>query len=788
LTTRKVALALAAGAITLSAAVPAAAPAAGWTAAAALPGGAAADAAALARGLDGGVTALWLQAGRGLQAAQRPLGGDWSAPQRISRAGEAAFQPDVAAGPEGVATAVWLERRTGTGGTDVNEVLTASRSASGTWSQPALLSADGAPVAATVAPRVVVDANGTATAAWPESCAVMVATRPARGSWSAPQEIFRDTTGGCALYAVQTPIALAADRDGAVTALWRSGYRLASQPKSVKSAVRPAGAASPWRTARDVVTGVAGIGEPQLAVDADGRAVASWGVADGGARAAARPAGLDEPWQAPQSLSGSGTPVPRAAYDGHGGATVAWEEGADVRVATLDAAGSWGAAETAATVAGATPAAPRIALDDDGGALLLWARADGSAVEAVHRPAGGAWSAVATLAQGAAGAAAAPALAGDALGGATALWGGSAPAVADHAVAAPLRTDWSGRSDGASTSLRSWVDYLHRTWGSVIPGVPSGPGTVELSDGASWPRAEDRYSFRFGQADAWRDTATGETVVRLQGTLRFSLPAHAIDVRLVQPLLRIAPDGGRARLVSDGFTSGAMEDAMAGRTSLQPFEGVTVLDVDLAAGGPRPANGGERRSWIAAPATFTEEAGSAFGLGNYAGMRWGTLTFTLPATVPDRAPVDEAPVERPQERAPVQEPPAERPPASKPVSARLTAVKPARLGRGRTTATIARIACPASAKAACRVTAPARVRVTVAGRRWRATVLAPRSVRPGRRATVRVRLPRPAVSALAGRRARLSLKLVVRSGGARAAKTLAVTLQGAAKRRAGAGR
>lgn len=144
MTTRKVALVLAAGAITLSAAVPAGALAAtGWTAAAPLAGDAAADATALARDLDGGATALWLQTGQGLQAAQRPLGGAWSAPQRISRAGEAAFQPDVAAGPDGLPTAVWLERRTGTGGTDVNEVLTASRTAAGTWSPPALLSADG---------------------------------------------------------------------------------------------------------------------------------------------------------------------------------------------------------------------------------------------------------------------------------------------------------------------------------------------------------------------------------------------------------------------------------------------------------------------------------------------------------------------------------------------------------------------------------------------------------------------------------------------------------------------
>jgi len=61
------------------------------------------------------------------------------------------------------------------------------------------------------------------------------------------------------------------------------------------------------------------------------------------------------------------------------------------------------------------------------------------------------------------------------------------------------------------------------------------------------------------------------------------------------------------------------------------------------------------------------------------------------------------------------------------------------------------------------VKAPKRVGVRIAGRTYRARILAPASIAPGGTASVRVKLP-VAWAALEGRRARLRVPLVVSSG------------------------
>ncbi|HVW46622.1 MAG TPA: hypothetical protein VHA76_06195 [Solirubrobacterales bacterium] len=69
------------------------------------------------------------------------------------------------------------------------------------------------------------------------------------------------------------------------------------------------------------------------------------------------------------------------------------------------------------------------------------------------------------------------------------------------------------------------------------------------------------------------------------------------------------------------------------------------------------------------------------------------------------------------------------------------------VGRDRTVS-LGTIGCPAGVS--CTISAPARVKVRIARETYWATVLAPRSLAGGRSATVRVRLPKPALRALAG--------------------------------------
>lgn len=802
---RKLTLALAAtaSAVAASAGLPPLAGAApGWQSATDVATTTRASSAEVAIDRTGVATAVWADEFGLIRAATRPRGGDWSAPQSISGA-RTGYAPSLALEPDGQATVVWRAVAT-VEGVDTTEAWTATRT-NGRWSTATALSAAGATI--TADPTVLVDATGTATAAWAENCVVQVATRPARGSWSAPRELWRDTAGTCALYRISTPVALGADRSGRVTAAWQAGHRLSvddTRPRRILTASRGVNATADWSAPTTLASvATATLAGPSLAVDVDGRAVAAWSETDGGARAATRPAGTDPTvaWNATATLSSAGTPLLDTAYDGHGSAAVAFAtpdlgDGRSlVQLARAGAAdGALQPAETVATLPDgvAAAAAPALALDVAGDAVVAWTQttATGYAAQASRSTVRSTWDAPTALADSLT-SADLPAVASDPLGDAVALAGGDGPLRSlTYLAEPPLATEWSGRADAADSSLRSWVDYLRRSWPSVIPGVPSGAGAVELSDGAGFPAAADLYSFRFGQADAWRDTTTGETVVTQQGTVRFSLPPHAIDIRLVNPELRIAPDGLSARLVSDGVTSGSMEDALAGRVSLTPYSDVHVLDVDLAAAGARDGALVGRRSWIAAPTTMTEAGGRALGLPNYVGQRWGTFTVTLPATVRDYTPP-----------GPPVDPPVD-PPVSPPVDPPRTSVDPPRVPAeprpvvrapqvsvrakaavGRSgTATVATIACRAGGST-CRVTVPRRVRVTIAGRRAWATVIAPKTLRAGRRGTVRLRLPRTAVRRLAGRSTRARLKLVVTSGRTRTAKTLSITLRGAAARR-----
>lgn len=774
------ALALAAGIAALAAAPASAAP--GWGAATEVPTSPFGGYPTVAHDADGTATAMWVQNSgeQVIKSAVKPDGGSWSAPATLTGAFAGSGRPSVAVAPDGSAVATWR---------DNGEIESATRGEDGRWSPVQTLSVAGE--LATGDPGLVVDAEGTATTAWSQGCAVLVSSRPARSdTWTNPRAVF-EVPDGCgpstADYGtIPRPVSLGVDRNGSVTVLWRTGTTTTSSIKSVKSAVRTGGARGTWSAPKLIATPAGRVAsnqhEARVVVDVDGRAVATWPVFDSGAEAATRPAGTDAAWDAAvQPLPAPRLTVPALALDGHGRASVVWstvEDGAtppSVKLATVTAEGSWSAAETVATLptGEAAPYAPQLALDDDGGALVAWSRnaTTGATVESARRPAGGAWSALATLA------ADAPkltvvALAGDALGNTTAAWPVGPDAVdagdtsalraiatADYAVEPALELAWSGRADPTVNSLWSWVTYLYRS------------GQVELSDGASWPDPADRYSWQWAQSDAWRDVASGELVIEHQGTLRFSMPAHFIDIRLTNPTLRVSADGRRARLISDGLASGTMEEARAGRETLTPFTALHVLDVDLDAGGYRAGAAVGRRSWIAAPATMTSIAGETLHI-NYAGVPFGVLTFSAPATVPDRVPPPIDPPRPPFDPpADVPRPPVDPPrppvdPPRTPVDPPRAAIRPARRVKvaATGTATVATVTCPRGG-AACALRLPRSLTVRVGSRRHALRLLAPARVRAGARAQVRVRLSRASRAGLAGRTFRVAFRVRVTIAG-----------------------
>ncbi len=122
-------------------------------------------------------------------------------------------------------------------------------------------------------------------------------------------------------------------------------------------------------------------------------------------------------------------------------------------------------------------------------------------------------------------------------------------------------------------------------------------------------------------------------------------------------------------------------------------------------------------------------------------------------------------------------------PAPRAAAPRLTIPKAALTLTRTRRATIATVAC-AKGGAACTLTAPTRVVVKIGGKRSTATVTAPKRIAAGKRGVVRLRLTKAAAARLAGTRAVVSVRLTVASGGTKTARTVKVTLKGAAKKAA----
>lgn len=611
-------------------------------------------------------------------AASRTPDGQWSAPQTLSTWGS---NPRVAFAPDGTAVAVWEKASA----QFEYEVWTADRDSAGAWSEPKLLSSANASVQPP-RPAIVVDRAGNATVAWAQNCSVYSARRPANGEWSAPTEVWTDPAPAelaepCANYRLepglgqtfgQAVLDVGVDALGNVTVVWRSGKRTSSTaPKTIHAAVRPAGGSSSWSEARTIAVATLKARAPRIEVWEDGRAIVSWGIDTLGARVAVRPAGADKPFGAPETLSETGSPDPVAGYDGHGNATVVWEAPAagevpaTLQAATLGVGGSWGAAAPVASLeAGAQAMNPRIALSQGGDAIVAWVRKQGEVLEVqtARRPAGGSWEAVGTHGKENSGESfPVPALAGDALGNAALAWTGEGtwmgfPAgvarTADYAATPAARADWTANGLVGSGNLHSWIDY-----------ISNGGGGVEASAGATRPEPDDRYSYRLALGDAWVEQSTGETVLQLQGAIRFSQPGHFIDIRIVDPKVLVAADGRTARILANGQGSGDMAEALKGNPKVEPFTGLHLLDLTLPA--KLVSRDGAVQSWIAAAAKIAPGEASRH-LSYPAGSPYGFFTLSAPATLPvrdTRPPLPPPPKPEQREETP-SNPPASAPPGA----------------------------------------------------------------------------------------------------------------------------
>jgi hypothetical protein len=287
-----------------------------------------AGSALVAAGPEGSVTAVWLlereEGWRSVvQSATRSAGGSWSAPVTLSPPSKAAWSPQIALDPQGGATAVWEEEYSGA-------IESSTRSSGGIWSAPVALSATGVRAAW---PQVAVDSQGNATAVWAgavfsggriKSSRIQSATRPAGGSWSAPVSISK-----AGHRHVQDP-QIVVSPQGEATAIWQ---RSNGSYLVVQGAARPAGGG--WSGPVDITTGHGRGGQHlQLVVDSWGSATAVWEGYDTrpgpnfAIQAARRPPG--SAWSRPTDISRwtANLGEPQIAVDSQGRSTVIWVIGA----------------------------------------------------------------------------------------------------------------------------------------------------------------------------------------------------------------------------------------------------------------------------------------------------------------------------------------------------------------------------------------------------------------------------------------------------------------------------
>ena len=155
----------------------------------------------------------------------------------------------------------------------------ATRPAKGSWSVPQDLSTAGEKASR---PEVAIDARGDAVAVWQRLTlaatffvdaryAVQASTRPAGGSWSSvPQDL---STADQNAYEPQ----VALDAQGDAVAVWTKQIR--SSVRVIQASTRPVGKS--WGAAEDLSSDTGNADDPRVALGGQGNAVAAWRRGDG---------------------------------------------------------------------------------------------------------------------------------------------------------------------------------------------------------------------------------------------------------------------------------------------------------------------------------------------------------------------------------------------------------------------------------------------------------------------------------------------------------------------------
>ena len=356
-----------------------------------------------------------------VEASTRPAGGAWQPAVVLSAAGQDASLPAVAVGRTGNALVVWTRSN---GANTI--VQAAAKPLGGPWQAPVDVSAPGQDA---TEPQVALDAQDDAVAVWSRKSGsdtiAQAASRPASsGVWQTPANL---SAAGATAAGPQ----VAMDAQGVATAVWS---RYDGSVEVVQSSSRSASGGA-WPTPVNL-TVVGATGRfPQLAVNAQGDAVAAWtGVTDTSfVTQASTRAGAGGAWAAPVNLSaGLDAQSPRVAIDAAGDAVAVWKGNSNadrVQAAVRPGSAQGWQAPADLSADGYRAGPPDVAIDDAGNATAVWARTTDGGAGAVIQSAGRGpttpWRPPVDLSSTADQSATAPRVASDAQGNAAAVWRGS---------------------------------------------------------------------------------------------------------------------------------------------------------------------------------------------------------------------------------------------------------------------------------------------------------------------------------------------------------------------------
>ncbi len=293
----------------------------------------------------------------------------------------------------------------------------------------------------------------------------------------------------------------------------------------------------------------------------------------------------------------------------------------------------------------------------------------------------------------------------------------------------------------------------------------------------------------------------GSATVTWTGSFSVNMYGGMVPFTIANPVLHVDPDGrGSLTATLSGYASSQSNPGE--RTPIAPVTGVTIatfsngridpaspstiapdyagVEVEIPVGQTEQAQGGD--GWGAWPQSFV-----AFQIQTGLGSYWyssGGAADPHKAPDPFVVSVTGKTVDDPDTDPETQPIPQPQP---KPVPAGVAKIAPyraAQLVTGKRLARLATLSCPTRGEV-CRVVAPKRTTVRIAGKRYALTVLAPKTIGSGKKATVRVRLSKAAARRLEGRKTTIKLKVTITANGKKTTRTIEAPIKGKKVRRGG---